>query len=409
MATTVRLRARADVLLLVGSILLAILAIVGPSAPIAGFLRRTVVAPLVGLQQGSERWRNSWLSREQYTLTRDSAALRAMNAQALVAENDQLRKLMGLGRRLGWGFIPAEALQTSVEQGSDLETTLTLTAGSNAGVRKYSAVVAPEGLVGEVKTADPTMSIAILYTNADFRASAMSGDRNAFGTVYPHQAGANLRDRSYYLELREVPFRSVLAPGTPIFTAGLGGTYPAGIAIGTVLRELEAVQGLSRTYLLAPAVKPSDVTSVLILTPQRATQGVGNIWTSAVSTDSATKRIVAAGDSVARATAALAQRQRIATLDSAKRVAIDSVTKALGLARPDSARRDSAAKRDSVPVRRPARRDTTVRPARTDTTVRQARRDTTVRQARRDSTGRPARRDTTLRPKPDTVMSSRPR
>lgn len=346
-------------LLLAGSILLAVLALVGPSAPVAAFLRRTVVAPLVGLQQGSERWRNSWLLREQYTLARDSAALRAMNAQALVAENDQLRKLMGLGRRLGWGFIPAEALQTSVEQGFDVVTTLTLTAGSNAGVRKYSAVVAPEGLVGQVQTADPTLSIAILYTNSDFRASAMSGDRSAYGIVYPHRVGASLRDRSYYLELRDVPYRNVLKPGTQIFTAGLGGTYPAGIAIGTVLRELEAVEGLSRTYLLTPAVNPSDVTSVLILTPQRTTQGIGNIWTAAVSTDSATKRIVAAGDSVMRAAAALADRQRRATLDSVKRVVIDSMTRALGIVRPDTARKDSTAIRDSIAgaaARRAARR-----------------------------------------------------
>jgi hypothetical protein len=95
---------------------------------------------------------------------------------------------------------------------------------------------------------------------------------------------------------------------------------------------------------------------------------VGNIWTAAVSTDSATRSIVAAGDSVARAAAALAERQRAATLDSVKRVAIDSVMRALGVARPDSLARDSLARRDSALVRRPARRDTTVRRVR-DTTA----------------------------------------
>lgn len=334
-------------LLLAGSILASVLALVGPSTPVAHFLRRTIAAPLVGLQEGSESWRNSWLSRRQFTLARDSAALRAMNAQALAAENGQLRKLMGLGRRLGWGFIPAEALQTSVEQGLDFVTTLTLTAGSSAGVRKYSAVVAPEGLVGQVQTTDPTMSTAILYSNADFRASAMSGDRTAYGIVYPHQVGTSLRNRSYYLELRGVSFRTVLAPGTQIFTAGLGGTYPPGIAIGTVLRELDAAEGLSRTYLLTPAVNPSDVTSVLILTPQRSTQGVGNIWMSPVSTDSATKSIGLAGDSVARAAAAVAEQQRTATIDSVKRATVDSMTRALGV--------------DPFAARRPARRDTTQR------------------------------------------------
>src|SRR3954471_11453368 len=334
------------------------------STPVARVLRTTVVAPLVGLQQGSERWRNAWMQREALSLAHDSSALRAMNAQALVAENDQLRKLTGLGRRLQWGFIPAEALQTSVEQGFDFVTTLTLTAGSNAGVRKGSAVVAPEGLVGAVVTAEPTMSIAILYTNPDFRASAMSADRTAFGIVYPHSRGNSLRDRQYFLELRNVPFRSVLKPGVAIFTTGLGGIYPAGIAVGTVVRELEVNPGMSRTYLLAPAVSPSNLTSVLILTPQRSSQGVGNIWTSAVSIDSATKSIVKGGDSLMIAAAELADRQRRATLDSAKRVAIDSVLRAMGMQRPDSAgRADSAARglltTPPVQSRRVPPRDTT--------------------------------------------------
>lgn len=363
-------------LLLAGCIILSVMALMLNATPVAQVLRRTIVAPLVGLQQGSERWRNAWLQREKITLARDSSALRAMNAQALVAENDQLRKLVGLGRRLSWGFIPAEALQTSVEQGMDFVTTLTLTAGSNAGVRRRSAVVAPEGLVGEVDTAEPTMSIAILYTNPDFRASAMSGDRGAYGIVYPHSRGASLRDRQYFLELRYVPFRSVLKPGAPIYTAGLGGVYPPGIAIGTVIRELEAAEGLSRTYLLAPAVNPSNLTSVLILTPQRSSQGVGNIWTSAVSIDSATKSIVAGGDSLMLAAADLAERQRRATLDSVRRVVLDSVKLAQGIVVPvDSTRRDSTALRVTPPVRRPVVRPDSVRP-RPDTTGR-VRPDTT--------------------------------
>jgi hypothetical protein len=188
--------------------------------------------------------------------------------------------------------------------------------------------------------------------------------------VYPHSRGTDLRDRQYFLELRYVPFRIVLKPGTPIYTAGFGGVYPPGIAIGTVIRELQASEGLSKTYLLAPAVNPSNLTSVLILTPQRSSQGVGNIWTSAVSIDSATKSIVAGGDSLMLAAADLAERQRRAVLDSVKRFTIDSITRVLGIARPDSLRRDSTARRDSVvrpaPVTRPARRDTTT--VRRDTT-----------------------------------------
>ena len=40
--------------------------------------------------------------------------MRAVKAQALQLENDQLRKIIGLGSRLEWGFVPAEALHSTV-------------------------------------------------------------------------------------------------------------------------------------------------------------------------------------------------------------------------------------------------------------------------------------------------------
>ena len=43
----------------------------------------------------------------------------------------------------------------------------------------------------------------VLYTNPDFRASAMTGDGNAFGIVYPHAARGTGSD-AYMLELRGV-------------------------------------------------------------------------------------------------------------------------------------------------------------------------------------------------------------
>ena len=101
--------------------------------------------------------------------------------------------------------MPAEALHSTAPS-EDLVTTLTLTAGSTAGIKRYSPVVAPEGLVGTIQTADPTMSIAILYTHPDFRASAMSADGAAFGIVYPHAIGRRGGD-AYMLELRGVPTR----------------------------------------------------------------------------------------------------------------------------------------------------------------------------------------------------------
>lgn len=282
MARAAQLGGRFDTVVFGGCVLVALVLSALPDQmrdPVASALRRTLVAPLIALQQGAERWRAAWLESERRTLERDSVGLYLARARALEVENDRLRKLMGLGNRLGWGFVPAEALHTNGRT-EDVITTLTLTAGSRAGVTRYSPVVAPEGVVGLVQQVDPRVSIAILFSHPDFRVSAMSADGTAFGIVYPRMdvAASRLSER-YLLELRNVPFHSALRIGTPIFSSGVGGAWPRGVLIGTVVDSAPESETWSRTYLVRPAVNPAHVTSVMILTSQRVKEGVGNIWT----------------------------------------------------------------------------------------------------------------------------------
>src|SRR5688572_9341220 len=344
MARAARLSGRLDTVVFGFLVVLALIAKALPTQmrdPVASGLRRSIVAPLVGMQRGAERWRSAWLESERKTLQRDSLALIFAQTQALEVENERLRKLLGLGSRLEWGFIPVEALHTS-GRAEDVVTTLTLTAGSRAGVTQFSPVVAWEGVVGMVQTVDPRMSIAILYSHPDFRVSAMSADGKAFGIVYPHLdvRPGRLGER-YLLDLRNVPLRDTLKAGTAIFSSGLGGTWPRGVLIGTVIEEVKGMESWSRTFLIRPAVNPSHVTSVMILQPRRGSQGVGNTWVEATQGHTAARTtIVNAGDSLAREMA-LAQIAALrSTMDARRRASFgDSLRQ----------RVDSAA--DSVPRR----------------------------------------------------------
>jgi rod shape-determining protein MreC len=395
-ARATRLSSRVDFLLFIGCLIAAAVALVLPLQmrdPLAEVLRRSVVAPLVNLQSNAERWHAAWQLSEERTARLDSAVMRGFNAVALQNENDELRKLLGLGARLHTGFVPAEAVHNAVRE--DVVTTLTLTAGTRAGIKVYSPVVSPEGVVGLVQTADPSISIAILFSHPDFRASAMSGDGTSFGIVYPHLQQSLSGSGEYLLELRGVPFRTTLPAGTMIYTSGLGGTFPRGIPIGSVLRELKTAEGWTRTYLLQPSVNPAKVNSVMVLTSQRSTQKVDNVWQMVARIDSATRSVASSGDSLVRRAAA----------DSAKRAAADSLHRVQAArpatdsaARADSARRgaavtpaDSAASADSARAARAARRSA----ARRDSTRRDSIRRDSV---RRDSVRRDTvRRDTTSR------------
>ena len=391
MARTSRFTARVDVVIFVTCVLLSLVAMVLPAnlrEPVAGTLRRTLVAPLINLQKGAERWRAAYLSSERVELRRDTLALAAARVPTLEAENDRLRKMLGLGAKMQWGFIPAEALQG---RGRAEDFTVTLSAGSKAGVSERSLVVAPEGVVGLVQTVDPTISLAILFAHPDFRVSAMSADGSAFGIVQPHvttssttQEPAFLRSERYLLEMRGVRFSATMKPGAIVYSSGLGGIYPKGIPVGVVLAEIRTAEAWARTYLLRPAVNPAELTSVMILTPRRGAAGVINVWADVGAIDSATKSIVAAGDSIARQSASAEAAARRAAIDSSARLYADSVRRE-SLSRGDSTARPPAASPPDSVVRAQARRDS-IAAAR----IRRQRRDS-IAAARADT----VKRDTT--------------
>jgi rod shape-determining protein MreC len=283
---------RTDVVLLIISGSLALAAIAMPANlrdPLAAFLRRTLCAPLIVVQGKAELARQALVHHDAQTAERDSVVLKSMLVPGLEAENERLRRMLGLGHALKWGFVPAEALRGRTP-GEDF--TMTLTAGAKAGVRPFSAVIAPEGLVGMVESTDPTTSQAISWAHPDFRVSAMTADGGAFGIVRAYQGSGGDR---YLLELSGVQLSTTLAPGTLIVSSGVGGVYPRGIPVGTITRELSTTEGWARTYLVKPAVKPQDITSVLVVEPRRAIAGIQSVYAAAA--DSEARADSAAADS----------------------------------------------------------------------------------------------------------------
>ncbi len=400
MARASRLDSRFDTALFAACLFLAIVVHGLPDRlrePLARGMRQTVLVPLVALQHNAGLSRAAWLSHESIARVEDSVSLQGMRNLALESENERLRRVLGLGGKLRWGFVPAEALHSGAVGD---EYTLTLSAGATSGVRPFSPVVAPDGLVGMVQTVDPRMSIAIIWTHPDFRVSARAADRSAFGIVQAHQGSGSDR---YLLELRGVPVRNQIRKGTLIVSSGLGGVYPEGIPIGTIVDTLRS-DGYARKYLLRPSVMPSDVLSVMILQPQRAAGGVEPVWATTVAAADSVARASAAADSMAAARAAgvpgrpiVAAQSVVPTAGAPNATAPDAPPAGRAAAGAVIVNPDSAAAAARARALRRARRDSlhadSLRRAPRDSTPR-ARADT-GRRAPSDS----ARRDT-ARPAP---------
>lgn len=350
---TVRSGSRLDTGLLLVCGLLSVIALVLPDhlrEPVATSVRRTLLSPLLAVQQRTEATRAAIVARDEALRANAEVVARAAGASPLEEENRRLRQLLGLAGRLRSGFVIAEA---SHPAGLVDDFTLTLSAGSRAGVSAFTPVVTADGLVGMVESVDPSTSIAITWAHPDFRVSAISADEQAFGIVQPHLVSGAER---YLLELRGVPFRASLDSGTLIVSSGLGANYPRGIAIGTVIGEIPTTERWARTYLLKPSVLPSTVSAVILLREERVAEGVGSAWTDGLGADSAIRAIVAASDSAARVAALAELRARRAAMEAAADSArADSVMAGLG---PAPSVRAPSLTPPVLPVRPPASGDT---------------------------------------------------
>jgi rod shape-determining protein MreC len=265
----VRIGTRLDTVLFLACLLLALTALALPEglrAPLASGLRRTVLFPLLTLQRQSARAAEYRERLGALRAERDSLALRAVDAPVLLAENARLRALLGLGERLGHGFVTAEVLhQAGVSDG----LTLVLSAGANRGVEPLAPVITPEGLVGLVYAVDPATSVVLAWTHPEFRASAVVAGTAIHGIV-----AARGGEAGEVMEFRGVPYRERLAPGTRVVTSGLGGVFPRGVPVGTVEAVASESAGWERTYLVRAAVHPADARHVMVLARSRATDSL---------------------------------------------------------------------------------------------------------------------------------------
>ncbi|HEU4699858.1 MAG TPA: rod shape-determining protein MreC [Gemmatimonadales bacterium] len=291
---------RADTWLLLGCLVFGGIALFLPARwgyDLAGALRGSVLSPLVWLQERAEEGRTSRSRFRAVTAQRDSVALAAQTLPILRAENSRLRQLLGLAGRLHTPYVAAEVLhQPTATDGR----VLLLNVGQRDGVRVFDPVVAPEGLIGLVTEVTPRTAVAMTWANPEFRISAYTADGGAFGIIAPGSAATASETE---LELRGVPYRDSIPSGTVVLSSGLGGVYPKGIPVGTIVGITSEQRGWERVYRLRPAANPSAAAHVLVLTSPRDTAVVAAFPSDsilrAVAADSARRQ--AQADSVLRA------------------------------------------------------------------------------------------------------------
>ncbi len=235
---------------------------------IAQLIRATVLRPVLQLQQGSVERHARFDDPARLRAERDSLAAYLVGQAVLATENRELRALLGIRERLPPDFVPAEVVRLP---GRGADGYFQLTVGSAQGVQAGAPIVAPAGLVGQVRSVDESIAFGFDWMNPEFRASAMTLDGQIYGIVQPRTGPGG----EPMLVLTGTPRHVELPTSTVIVTSGHGGVFPRGIPIGRVAGPEGLDTSWQRNYLIRPSVSPSEMTYVLVLgAPQEVLSGV---------------------------------------------------------------------------------------------------------------------------------------
>ena len=177
-------------------------------------------------------WIGSYFASKQ-ALTDQNVALRqdllarapaAQGFAHLQDENARLKVLMAIEARYTGVATAVEVLYT----GRDPFTQkLFVNRGSSSGIKPGEAVIDEIGVVGQVTRVFPNMAEVTLITDKD-HAVPVRVERSGVRSVF-FGAGAGRAP-----ELRFMAPTADIRPGDKLYTSGMDGTYPAGLAVAQV-------------------------------------------------------------------------------------------------------------------------------------------------------------------------------
>ena len=222
------------------------------------FLRSTVLAPFLAADAAFDRRAALAVRAAQLEVERSDLYVSLQRMTGLEQENRELRRELSLPERRSGSFIVAELVPGRPAIGDS--HSFLLRSDSLVGVQVPTGVSVPDGLVGVVRSVSGGTGLGEFWTHPDFRASVRSATGGATGIVrsFTGEGGEML------MLVEGVPYQSRMAEGAILETAGLGGVFPAGIRVGTVMEEAASLSGWSHSYLVAPAVQPGAVRVVTV-------------------------------------------------------------------------------------------------------------------------------------------------
>jgi rod shape-determining protein MreC len=185
--------------------------------------------------------------------TLDARALQ--QGQQLLAENAQLRRLLGTAEHLPVKSIMGEILYDTRDA---FTRKIVLDRGMKHGVALGQPVIDHAGVVGQVTRVFPFTSEVTLLTDKDQTIPVQVVRSGLRSVTYG-------RGQSNMLDLRFMPTNADIQKGDVLVTSGIDGIYPPGLAVATVVQvDVKSADAFAR-ILCQPSAGVDRNRQLLIL------------------------------------------------------------------------------------------------------------------------------------------------
>lgn len=135
--------------------------------------------------------------------------------------------------------------------------TIVINKGTNDGLRENLPVVTDQGVVGHTIQVGFNSAKIMLVTDSRSAIDALfQGDR---------VSGVVVGTGEDHCEMKYVPISAPVEVGDVVLSSGLGGIFPKGLRLGTVIQVQKATQGLFQEVTIIPSADLSRLEEVLVL------------------------------------------------------------------------------------------------------------------------------------------------
>ena len=169
-------------------------------------------------------------------------------------EAARLESIIGLADAYGFTSVAARVVGYSTDS---YNRSITLDAGSAAGIKTGMPVMGTTGVIGQVVSTTPATCNVRLLTDPQSGVSVLVQSSRAEGILRGSVEGT--------LYLEGIDDTVEVKEGDVVITSGLGGGYYRGLVVGMITKIEQRPGSLSRTIVVTPNASFSNISEALVV------------------------------------------------------------------------------------------------------------------------------------------------